>query len=112
MPYVQRNAQGQVVALLKDSGDSATEFLMPGHPDITFFLTEVAAVSGDQFSPITDLEMVRVIEDLVDLLIVKNVIVLTDLPAAVQKKLLRQRNRRSRLFGGMNMFDEGNDGLF
>ena len=112
MPYVQRNAQGEVVGLLKEPGDSATEFLAASHADVIAFFAEGPPGQGDQFSPLTDLEMVRVIEDLVDLLIAKNVIVLTDLPAAVQKKMLRQRNRRTRLFGGMSIAEEEEKGLF
>lgn len=111
MPYVQRNEQGEVTGLLKDAGDSAKEFLPSSHPDIATFLEEGLG-QEDSFSPLDDLEMVRVIEDLVDLLIAKNLIVLTDLPVAVQKKLLRQRNRRVTLFGGVSMDDEGNKGLF
>lgn len=112
MPYVQRNEQGEVTGLLKDAGDSAKEFLPTSHPDIVAFLSEGGLGQGDSFSPLNDLEMVRVIEDLVDLMIAKNLIVLTDLPMAVQKKLLRQRNRRVTLFGGVSMDDEGNKGLF
>lgn len=112
MPYIQRNAQGEVVGLSKASDDPAAEFLMSYHPDVVAFLAEGSAAQDDQFSPLTDLEMVRVIEDLVDLLIARNVIVLTDLPTAVQKKLLRQRNRRSTLFGGVSMVEDGEKGLF
>lgn len=111
MPYVQRNAEGMVVGLMREEGESAQEYLAPAHPEVMAFLSEAVPGQESQFSPRTDLEMVRVIEDLVDLLIAKNVIVLTDLPEAVQRKLLSQRNRRSRLFDGMGL-DEGEKGLF
>lgn len=43
----------------------------------------------------TDLEMIRVYEDVVDVLISKRVICLTDLPLAAQEKLLRRKHMRS-----------------
>lgn len=112
MPFVQRNAQGEIVALLKQADAASNEFLPPNSPEVVTFLCTAAPDSEDQFSPLADLEMVRVIEDLVELLISKNVIVLTDLPPAVQKKLLRQQNRRAKFFKGVTIDDENNDLLF
>lgn len=45
----------------------------------------------------SDLELIRVLEDLIDVLIGKGVIVLTDLPEAAQSKLAERRKLRSRL---------------
>lgn len=45
----------------------------------------------------SDLELIRVLEDLIDVLIGKGVIVLTDLPEAAQMKLAERRNLRSHL---------------
>ena len=45
----------------------------------------------------SDTETIRVIEDLVDLLIEKKLILLTDLPAAAQKKLSERRQIRGDL---------------
>lgn len=112
MPYVQRNEQGEIVGLTKESSGKSTEFLSVCHPEIIGFLSESAPECEGKFLPMNDLGMIRVIEDLVDLLIAKNVIVLTDLPVAVQQKLLRQRSRRTALFGEVSMGDEGEKGLF
>lgn len=112
MPYIQRNEHGEVTGLTKEPGDSSAEFLTLTHPDVVAFLAEGTTAEEENFSPLTDLEMVRVIEDLVDLLIARNVIILTDFPAAVQKKLLRQRNRRARLFGGVSVVEDGENSLF
>lgn len=44
----------------------------------------------------SDLEMIRVYEDLIDVLLTKRIIMLTDFPPAAQEKLLhRKRLRRS-----------------
>ena len=53
-------------------------------------------VAMKQLSP-SDTETIRVIEDLVDLLIEKKLILLTDLPAAAQKKLSERRQIRGDL---------------
>jgi len=44
-----------------------------------------------------DLEMARVVEDLIDLLIDKGLILFTDLPEVVQNKILFKRSLRSTL---------------
>lgn len=45
----------------------------------------------------SDLEMIRVYEDLVDLLLTKRIIMLTDFPPAAQEKLLRRKTLRTSL---------------
>lgn len=110
MPFVVRDAHGAVVGLLKESDDSAAEFLPPDHPEVAAFVAET--VEPGSFPLQADVAMIRVIEDVIDLLIAKNVIVLTDLPPVVQEKLLRRRNRRTELFGGMTVLDDEGKGLF
>jgi hypothetical protein len=51
-----------------------------------------------------DAEFVRVIEDLIDTLISKNIIRHTDLPPAAQKKLLRRKGLRNRISGALDLF--------
>ena len=48
----------------------------------------------------TDTEVSRILEDLVELLIAKQVIRFTDLPQSAQEKLLSRRRARERLQGG------------
>jgi hypothetical protein len=45
----------------------------------------------------SDLDMIRVYEDLTDILIGKRIVVLTDFPAAAQEKLLHRKRLRSSL---------------
>lgn len=54
-----------------------------------------------------DAEFVRVLEDLIDTLILKNVIHQTDLPPAAQKKLMVRKGLRNRIHGALNLL--GND---
>ncbi|QDQ29274.1 hypothetical protein FNU76_10600 [Chitinimonas arctica] len=56
-----------------------------------------------------DADFVRVIEDVIDALIHNNVIKLTDLPPAAQKKLLLRKGIRNKLGGALDLL--GNDDL-
>lgn len=67
----------------------------PGEGDDARPLPHTAAVQREIVQ--SDLEMIRVYEDLVDLLIGKNLVLLTDLPPAAQDKLLRRKRLRAML---------------
>jgi len=95
MPFVRRDHQGQVSAVFREREPSATEYLPAEHPEVTGFV-----MLGDATDPRaadlvrSDLELIRVFEDLIDSLIVKKIILLTDLPPAAQLKLMRRRSLR------------------
>ncbi|MBP9034430.1 MAG: tryptophan synthase subunit beta [Pseudomonadales bacterium] len=91
MPYVRRDASGQVVAL-------STEPL-EGFEHVAFDLPEIAEFEqrlGNARSRLeeSDRDVVRVLDDLVNLLIDKNLIRFTDLPVAAQRKLIERRGLR------------------
>jgi hypothetical protein len=97
MPYVRRGADGRIESLHRERGVQAMEFLDERHPDVQAFLGRpVTGVSADDFSRL-DAEFVRVIEDVIDTLIVKNVINITDLPAEAQAKLFARKSFRERV---------------
>ena len=101
MPYVQRDAAGAIVALTATPGATA-EFLPTEHPDVLAFLSQQD--SGQQGSAgvalmVEDLKLIRAIEDVIDLLISKNVIIFSELPLPVQQKILKKRGYREKLFG-------------
>lgn len=112
MPYVQRDKNGEIVALWKEKSEFAAEFAAATDPEVEAFVTNGAPLEKSEFSIASDLQMVRVIEDLINLLITKGLIVVTDLPVAVQNKLLQQRARRERLLGSFSIISEGEKGLF
>lgn len=92
MPYVRRNSDGTIESLHRDDPGSAAF-----EPDSS---AEVQAFVGNttlpgEFSRL-DLEFVRVLEDVIDTLIVKNVINLTELPEQAQAKLLARKSFRER----------------
>lgn len=92
MPHVIRNADGVVVGISEVPQEGDTEELPLSHPDVKAFLEG----ARERLSA-SDAETVRVIEDVVDVLIKKKVILWTDLPPAAQKKLAERRSMRSDL---------------
>lgn len=113
MPYVERDQAGKVRALTL-TPDASREFLPPEHPEVMSFLCQQPGQSQPDTSNmemlLSDLKMIRVIEDVIDLLIAKGVIIFSDLPVAVQHKILQKRGEREKLFGsnaGILNTDEG-----
>lgn len=96
MPYVKRDAAGRVVSLSDERDDACAEELGLAHPDVRAFLE-----SARQALTSSDSETIRVIEDLVDVLIRKKLILLTDLPHAAQQKLIARQRMRNE----MNVLD-------
>lgn len=96
MPFVKRDATGRIVALYRERSDEAPEYLSSGHPEIAEFADPEAG--GERRNMLqSDLEMIRVYEDLIDILISKRVVVLTDFPTAAQEKLVRRKRLRTSL---------------
>ncbi len=113
MPYIQRDDLGRIDSLHRHASPLAGEFAADDDPQVLAFLAGGADSGSPEDSLVRmDASFVRVIEDLIDLLMVKNVITLTDLPVQAQNKLLARKSFRDkaganslRLFG-----DAGSDG--
>lgn len=94
MPYVRRNSEGEIDALFQHPEAGAGEFLPQHSPEVARFLGNEADAA--LFRGLDD-ELIRVVEDLIDVLIAKNVLRLTDLPVSAQEKLLSRKRLRSQL---------------
>jgi hypothetical protein len=97
MPFVRRSATGQIESLHRHQSEDVREFLAEDHPDVLAFLG-VAPPRREDFDRL-DADFVRVIEDVIDTLIIKNVINITDLPAEAQAKLFARKAFRERQAG-------------
>ena len=93
MPFVTRNEQRAITGLLRDAPAADAEFLAADHPEVATFL---GAPAGDAFYRL-DADFVRVIEDVIDTLLVKNIINITDLPEQAQAKLFARKSFRERV---------------
>ena len=77
-------------------------------PELRAFIEDLGGESKVFES--SDMKMIRAIEDVIDLLISKNVICITDLPAAVQTKLMERRSLRHSL-NSLNLLGEDEQGV-
>lgn len=105
MPYVARDPSGRITGVFDQPSESAREQCPVNDPELQRFL----AVGQEQANAMdaladSDIEMVRVVEDLIMLLIEKRVIMLTELPMAAQKKLVRRHKIRSNI-GEYSIFE-------
>jgi hypothetical protein len=102
MFHVFRNAEGAIQSVSRQA-QAGSEMLAENDPEIQRFFKAGSEPAFDA----ADADFVRVLEDLIDTLILKNVIHHTDLPSAAQKKLLVRKGLRSRIHGALNLL--GND---
>ncbi|MEO4016445.1 tryptophan synthase subunit beta [Pseudomonas rossensis] len=111
MFYVQRDAQGQLVRVEAEAYAEATETLPADHHEIqAWYANEVVETSLKQLKQ-SDLEMIRVLDDLIQVLTSKGVIRVTDLPAAAQAKLMDRNQAREALGGLSQLIDDDETGL-
>ncbi|MBK6850546.1 MAG: hypothetical protein IPG93_02770 [Burkholderiales bacterium] len=95
MPHIQRNRQGDITSLHRDAVPGG-EYLPDEHPEVQAFVGRPAApvdATAALFASL-DSDVIRVIEDLVDVLVARNVIRITDLPAEAQLKLFDRKSFR------------------
>ncbi len=101
MPLVMRDGNGQVLAIYREIAAGAEDYLPPIPPFRAFFSRtrprKPAAPAKSRQCCRPDLDMIRVYEDLTDILLSKNVVMLTDFPPAAQGKLMRRKRLRSSL---------------
>jgi hypothetical protein len=93
MPYVGRDENGKIVSVSTQASRDATEFLDADAAELQHYLGQFAPQHVDDLAR-SDQALIRVIEDIVDTLIDKNLIRFTDLPEAAQNKLVHRRSLR------------------
>lgn len=102
MPYVARDDQGQITEVQERETETAYEQVALDDPELVGYLNN-GLDDGTARDAIrarleaTDLEFIRVLEDVITVLIDKRVFMLTDLPSAAQEKLAQRYNLRSKL---------------
>ena len=93
MPFVKRDEHGVVVAVSRESAAGCTEELATDDPAISEFLMEISNASSSLDASAH--HFIRVLEDVVDLLIAKGLVLFTELPADAQQKIMRRQKMRS-----------------
>ena len=105
MPYVMRDEQGRITTVNLEPGNGLEE-LSPGSLELIEFMHSMGLEQGSLQE--SDMRLVRVLEDLIDLLIDRDVIRFTDLPLPAQEKLMERRSLRQTL-GALNLLGGTNE---
>ena len=103
MLYIERDKVGNIIALHVKPESNAREQKAIMDEEILEFLNK--SVDTDpwvQLLSLSDMSIIRILEDLIDLLIRKNIIILTDLPEEAQSKI-RERKRVRKKIGPDNL---------
>ena len=109
MPFVHKDAAGNILAVYTEPVEGGQE-IAPDDPALKAFIQKnIPSVDGGNEWMESDLALARVIEDLIEVLIEKKLIMFTDFPAGAQRKLLDQRGLRKEFDLVEDLFGEGND---
>ncbi len=98
MPYILRNENG-IIVKVSARGLAGAEMVPHNHPEVISFLRQRGQDPSQVETALTELrrtdgEMARAVEDVIMILLKKNVIKMTDLPKQVQERIsfrVRQR---------------------
>jgi CRISPR/Cas system-associated protein endoribonuclease Cas2 len=98
MLYIERDQGGRIVALHDRPTRNASEQKAAMDEEVLEFVKKnVDTDSLRLLLSLSDSSLIRIIEDLVDLLIKKNIILFTDLPEQAQVKIRERKRVREEL---------------
>jgi hypothetical protein len=101
--YVQRDDAGRIIAVSLYPQPGFEACLAVGEAEMSGHAGQLPSQMKSLIS--SDLAMARVLEDLIDLLIARNVIRFTDLPQEAREKLLKRRSLRAKM-QGLDLLDD------
>jgi hypothetical protein len=115
MPFFKRDINSTIMSLKREQDSTHTEFLALTHPEVIGFLTTEKKNSDDDNAKKnlseSDQDFARATEDLIHLLIQKNIILFTELPLEVQAKMSGRENLRSNLQDSPYNFLDNSDSI-
>ena len=113
MPFVGRDGDGRINAVSVQANIACGEQLSENNGELLEYLRQldipaVAEVDSETEATLirSDLDLVRVMEDLANVLIEKNVICFTDLPYVAQQKIIRRRDIRESIQQDPSLIDD------
>ena len=98
MLYIERDKDGDIIALHSHPGQNFKEQKPAMDNEVLDFVKK--NVTTDSFKlllSISDSSVIRIIEDLIDLLIKKNIILFTELPEQAQAKIRERKQVRQEM---------------
>ncbi len=106
MLYVQRDARGQLIRVEEVPFTEMSGELASTDDEILAWRNQPGTKSSLLQLRQSDQEMIRVLEDLIQVLMDKGVVRLTDLPSAAQEKLMSRSQAREVLGGVSGLLGE------
>lgn len=107
MLYVKRNITGQIEALSNHQSPEFSEQLSLDSEELVAFLSDEERQNlAKEHLHHSDFSMVRILEDLIEVLITKNIIQFTELPDGAQDKILARKKLRNLLSDLVNTDDK------
>ena len=99
MRYVARDENGYIFAVFAEpSAGFAEEPMATDDPVLAAFMSGVASEEAMRsYLAASDSDLLRILEDLINVLIDNNLILLTDFPEAAQAKLMHRQAVRAKL---------------
>jgi hypothetical protein len=98
MLYIERDAAGNIISINNNPGPDAGEQKSLMDKEIIEFLQKNAANDpAVQLLSLSDIGIIRILEDLIDLLVRKNIILFTDLPEEAQAKISERKQLRNKI---------------
>ena len=107
MLYVERDDAGNIIALHNKPGPGAGEKKSLMDEELLEFLNKnVDTDPRMQLLSLSDNSIIRILEDLIDLLIRKNIILFTELPEQAQAKIRDRKRLREKIGPDHLMVDD------
>lgn len=104
MPYVKRDSEGEIIAIALNRDSDHEEYLEASDSQLAGFS---AAINSPMDSlRDSDQGLIRVLDDLVELLTAKGIILFTELPESAQEKIIRRRGLRQTRPHSLNLLGD------
>ena len=112
MHFIERDSDGKILRVESSPFRESTAQYEETTAEIAEWLkmNTLRAATLQQLQQ-SDLDMVRVLEDLIEVLMSKGIISITDLPPAAQSKLLNRAQARQRLSGLEGLIQDDDEQL-
>jgi hypothetical protein len=97
MLYAERDSQGRIIAVHRDPGEGRERTSISDQELREFLTSEEDRGTYELLLQEADKKMIRVLDDLIEVLVRKNIIMLTDLPEEAREKLGTRKEVRRKL---------------
>lgn len=104
MFYIERDSDGKIIALHNSPNSSLLEQKSLMDEEVIAFLN--ATESWKQLMALSDLGTVRIVEDLIDILVRKNILNFTDLPEHAQQRIWERKRIREKIVANNLLVDD------